>query len=292
STLRMDFRLSIFTGLVASVEYVALSYYHINNSAELADSVFQSSHIFYLSKVLILFMCGVAAGFVSIQLKKRIFSTLRLADDRNKVINLFGQQVSPEIAVELLSQQEEETGVVKDVCIMFLDIRNFTSMVADRDPKEIVAYQNEIFGLVIEIINKHKGIINQFLGDGLMATFGAPVYRGNECNNAVDSAREIVDELNKRKGKLLFPTRVGIGIHYGEAVTGNVGSDLRKQYSITGLVVILASRIEQLNKEFNSQILISKEVLENINPENNHYEPLGPVRVKGRDEPVDVFKLA
>jgi adenylate cyclase len=120
---------------------------------------------------------------------------------------------------------------------MFMDIRNFTALVEHRTPEEIVALQNEVFGTAVEVINRHHGVINQFLGDGFMATFGAPLSAGNDCANALAAARELVARIR---------VRIGIGLHAGDAVTGNVGSAERKQYSVTGNVVILASRIEQL----------------------------------------------
>jgi adenylate cyclase len=290
STLRLDFRLSFITGLAAALELIGMNIYYRQHFG-LNTSAF-SFYMESIGKGLFLLFCGTAAGFVSLEIRRRVYSTLRLVDERNKIINVFSQQVSPEIAEELILRQDELTGTVRDVCVMFLDIRNFTSMVEKKNPKEIVAYQDAVFGMAIDIITKHKGIINQFLGDGFMATFGAPVYRGNDCQNAVNAALEIISELNEKKQEsLLLPTRVGIGIHYGEAVTGNVGTSARKQYSITGNVVILASRLEQLNKEYNSQLIISREVLDHINLKPGSYEALGKVVIKGRNELMEIYKI-
>jgi adenylate cyclase len=126
-----------------------------------------------------------------------------------------------------------------------------------------------------------------------MATFGAPISSGNDCQDAVAAASDIIDQLNTRlQHGELPPTDVGIGLHYGEAVTGNVGTDLRKQYSVTGNVVILASRIEQLNKQYGSRLLISREVLNQINIDHLKAESLGFAEVKGRSQPIEIFKLA
>jgi adenylate cyclase len=175
---------------------------------------------------------------------------------------------------------------------MFLDIRDFTSLVEKKEPEEIIAYQNLVFGFMIEIINKHHGVILQFLGDGYMAIFGAPASHGNDCQNAVDAAIEIIRKVNeKTQSGEIPPTKIGIGLHAGNVVTGNVGTSLRKQYSITGNTVILASRIEQLNKKFNSQLLISEEVLHNIKHDGLNLESLGEVDVKGRENPIHIHKL-
>ena len=159
--------------------------------------------------------------------------------------------------------------------------------------QEIVEYQNSIFSFMIERVNEHNGIINQFMGDGFMATFGAPISHENDCQNAVNAATAIINDLKiKNKNKLIPQTNLGIGLHAGEVVTGNVGTSIRKQYSITGNVVILASRIEQLNKKYNSQILISKEVLDRIDSEEVNPIQLGLVDIKGRSDPVEIFQLA
>jgi len=175
---------------------------------------------------------------------------------------------------------------------MFIDIRNFTKFVVDKSPVEIVKYQNAFFSIVVNAVTKHHGIVNQFLGDGCMVTFGAPAPLINPSQNAVDAAMEIQKELNKEISKGNIPlTRIGIGIHTGEAVTGNIGNKERQQYSITGNVVILASRIEQLNKEFNSQFLVSADVAKSID-NSVRSELMGSVNIKGWSEPVPIYKLA
>jgi adenylate cyclase len=175
---------------------------------------------------------------------------------------------------------------------MFLDIRGFTPFAENKEPDEIIQYQNDVFGFMIDIISKHHGIINQFLGDGFMATFGAPVSSGNDSQNAVNASLEILKLLKQKCESGEIPeTKIGIGIHAGNIVTGNVGTPERKQFTITGNTVILASRIEQLNKEFGSQLLISEEVFQNIDMENIPYEPLGVAHVKGREKPIPIVKL-
>ena len=124
-----------------------------------------------------------------------------------------------------------------------------------------------------------------------MATFGAPLSKGNDCQNAVNAAMEIVSEVNRKSETgVISPTRIGIGLHSGKVIAGNVGTAVRKQYSITGNTVILASRIEQLNKEFNSQLLVSEEVLKNVNIDLLT-ENMGPVKIKGREKPVNIIKI-
>lgn len=213
-------------------------------------------------------------------------------EDRKRALSLFGQHVSKEVASELLSDSFESESKKLFACIMFLDIRDFTPFAEGKEPNEIIQYQNDVFGFMIDIISKHHGIINQFLGDGFMATFGAPISTDNDSQNAVNAAVEILDTLKKKCESNEIPkTKIGIGLHSGNIVSGNVGTAERKQYTITGNTVILASRIEQLNKKFGSQLLISEEVFLNINMENLSYESLGVVPVKGREKPIPIVKL-
>ena len=256
----------------------------------------ENQRIFYLLAAILTFLL---AGFIYFGFRQKQKAN-KFLEERNKfeieskerAINLFGQQVSREVADELLSDSFKAKSKKVFACIMFLDIRDFTPFVANMEPKEIIKYQNDVFGFMIDIISKHHGIINQFMGDGFMATFGAPVPSGNDCQSAVDSALKIVSKLRKKiKESKLPQTNIGIGLHAGNIVTGNVGTAERKQYSITGNTVILASRIEQLNKEYNSEILISREVLEKVDHEKLQFDVIGPKKLKGRTEPMEIIRI-
>lgn len=256
----------------------------------------ENLRIFFIIAFSLMLLVAGLAYFAYMQKQK----ANRFLEERNKfeienkkrAINLFGQQVSKEVALELLSDSFKSGSKKLFACIMFLDIRDFTPFVADKEPGEIIQYQNDVFGFMIDVITRYHGIINQFMGDGFMATFGAPASSGSDCQHAVDAALEIVSQLNHRtaSGKLP-PTRVGIGLHAGHIVTGNVGTAERKQYSITGNTVILASRIEQLNKKYHSEILISKEVYEKVDLGGIPAQHIGQVVLKGRSSPVDLIKL-
>ena len=209
------------------------------------------------------------------------------------MLSAVGQQVSPAIAEELLRAGPEIASRSNFVCVMFMDIRDLTPLVERKSPTEIVAFQNAVFAEAVEVVNRNHGIINQFLGDGFMATFGAPVAGERDCANALAAARELVAGIRRlgEEGRIP-PITIGIGLHAGEAVSGNIGSALRKQYSITGNVVILASRIEQLNKNYGSRILVSAEVLAAAGEDASAAAALGPVQVKGRKQPIELFRLA
>ena len=293
SILSLEPVISLFTSIFSSAAYMLIIFFVLANYELPKDPGILAEEFLYIGRGLILLIGGLLSTFVSYLLRKRIIASYNLIEERNKIVNLFDQQVSKEIVDELISSGEELKSKRKFVCVMFLDVRGFTPIAEKKKPEEIIEYQNSLFGFMIEIITKHNGIINQFLGDGYMATFGAPISKGNDCMNAVNASLEIVNELNKRiENGLLEKTRIGIGLHAGSVIAGNVGTNVRKQYSISGNTVILASRIEELNKQFGSQVLISEEVLKEIDESIIDFEYLGEVQVKGRLKPIKVIKLA
>ena len=293
STLRLDFQLSLFTGLLASLEYIVIYMKLFNKASAKISLISGNSPAIFIGWGFMLVGAGLAAGFVAEQIKLRIRQYFRLNQERNEIVNLFGQQISHSIVEVLLKQKPDLRGSKKNVTVMFLDIREFTPFAETNPPEIVVSYLNSLFAIMIEEVNQHHGIINQFLGDGFMATFGAPVSQKNDSANCVQAAQTIIDRVAVavNAGKIL-PTRLGIGIHTGQAITGNIGTAIRKQYSITGNVVILASRIEQLNKQYNSQILMSDEVRRAAALKDEMFELIGPVKIKGRSNEVVIYKLA
>ena len=291
SIFDLEIKLSIFAGLVASVQYLILSLFYYDQHTFNGDLSILNMFPFYAAKSLFLLMAGVVAGIVSLKIRKNIFSSFHTIKERNKLEKVFGQQVSREIVDEFIENRMEISSKKRIATVMFLDIRNFSKFCEGKSPEEINKYQNEVLGFMIQIVNKNYGIVNQILGDGFMATYGAPVENENHIQNAVSAALQILDDLNKKnKNEQIPKTDIGIGIHTGEVFTGNVGTEDRQQYSITGNTVIMAARLEQLNKEFNSSVITSKDVIEKI--KDVEYSSLGNVNVKGFANPVEVFRIS
>ena len=216
----------------------------------------------------------------------------KLVDAEKRIVKLLTQQLSADVAQELLMNSSDKPGERRFVCIMFLDIRDFTPMAEKMSPEELIDYQNNVFGFMIDTIQQHNGNINQLLGDGFMATFGAPISHGNDCQNAYHAAIEILKEVKERSDAgIIKKTRIGIGIHAGYVVTGNVGNESRKQYSVTGNPVIIASRVEQLNKEYKTQLIITEEVYKKLDKTPEQTKPFLEVKVKGRSKPVKILQV-
>lgn len=286
SALRLSFALSVFTGAVAAVQYLCVHIFYLQS-----ESVNRPAQV---SKAMFLLLLGVVTGLVAVQIRKRLLEACEANEQRNQISQMFGEHLSTAVAEQLLAQGADLPSEKKTVCVMFLDIRNFTTFSETRNPEEVVRYLENLFSFMIEIVNRHNGIINKFLGDGFMAVFGAPVSGGNDSLNAVNASREILTRLSLEveQGNLP-PTRIGIGLHSGDAVTATIGSSLRKEYTVIGDVVNLAARLEKLNKEFGSQLLISDEVRNHI-PQVNDVGAvaMGQVDIRGRANPIHVYQLA
>jgi len=211
----------------------------------------------------------------------------------DKIETLFGQQVSKEVAKELVTNEGESQSKAYDVTVMFLDIRDFTVFADSKAPEEVALFQNIVFGKLLNIVRKHKGITNQILGDGIMAVFGAPVKSDTHIQNAVAAGFSILAKIKElvSEGKIP-PIRLGIGLHTGKVIGGNIGNAFRKQYSLTGSTVIIASRIEQLNKVYKSQFLVSAQVYQEVERNEDDAIGLGEVELKGIGQPVGIYQLA
>lgn len=208
-----------------------------------------------------------------------------------RIETLFGQQVSAEVARELVDGPGSVESRLCQVSVMFLDIRDFTRYADSREPRDVAAFQNAVFGEVIEIIRAHRGITNQILGDGVMATFGAPVENETNARDAVAAGFAILRRIETlAAGGRIPQIRIGIGIHAGRVLAGNIGNEHRKQYSLTGSTVNVAARIEKMNKDHDSQFLVSGEVFRELDGVDG--APLGEIRLRGVADPVALFRLA
>ncbi len=175
---------------------------------------------------------------------------------------IFGKHVSPQVVKALMSNIDMDKGQETEVSVLFLDVRQFTTHAENKNPKEIFDFLNMLFKFMIQIITEHDGVINKFLGDGFMAIFGAPTKDINHAESAILSALRIQEILKKKiKSGQIPEVEISIGIHSGVALVGNIGSKLRKEYTIIGDVVNLTSRIEKLNKEKGTDVLFSADTL-------------------------------
>jgi adenylate cyclase len=232
------------------------------------------------------------AGAVGVQLRRQFEASILAATARDRITNLFGQHVSPQVVERLMTEGAATGSEVRRVAVMFVDFRSFTAGASTRTPQEVVDRLDGAFAVLVDILDRHGGIVNKFLGDGFLALFGAPFDAGNAAQHAVAAAREMLEANARVNQATSWPLRIGIGIHVGEVVAGNIGSPRRKEYTVIGDTVNFAARLEALNKDFNSQFLISAAVHDALGEECRDAIALGEVPVRGYDRPVTVWKLA
>ncbi|MEW6640100.1 MAG: adenylate/guanylate cyclase domain-containing protein [Pseudomonadota bacterium] len=284
STLRLDFWLSTFTGAVAAVGLFAMAaWYHPDSPPDV---------VYHLARSLIVLLCGVLAGAVGVQLRRQFEASIAAATARDRVANLFGQHVSPQVVERLLAEGTRTESDIRRVAVMFVDFRSFTAQARQRTPQQVVERLDGAFAVLVEILDRHGGIVNKFLGDGFLALFGAPFETPDAARHAVEAAREMLTAMERDNAASDWPLRLGIGLHVGDVVAGTVGSPRRKEYTVIGDTVNLAARLEALNKEFESQLLVSSAVREALGGALADARPLGEVPVRGYDRPMAIWQLA
>src|SRR6266403_3316568 len=213
STLRLDFWLSTFTGLVASAELFGMAiFYH---PAQFADDPAPDVG-FHLVRSLVIFVCGMLAGAVGVQLRRQFEASILAATARDRVTNLFGQHVSPQVVERLMVEGASTASDIRRVAVMFVDFRSFTAGARSRSPQEVVDRLDGAFAVLVEILDRHGGIVNKFLGDGFLALFGAPLEAPDPAHGAVGAAREMLEANDRANKASSWPLRIGIGIHVGE----------------------------------------------------------------------------
>ena len=214
--------------------------------------------------------------------------------EKEKVRSILNKVVSKEIASEILKKDLNLGGEEKVVTVLFADIRHFTKMTEQMTPTQVVSLVNGCMTLVTEIVEKYQGVIDKYVGDEVMALFGAPLDLDQNAFCAVSSAFDVIKSLDqwnkKRIEEGLLPVQMGIGIHTGKVLAGNMGSVDRANYTVLGSNVNLASRICSTAKE--SEILVSEAVAFDQKV-NLHFilEPLEPMVVKGFSEKIKMYRI-
>jgi class 3 adenylate cyclase len=214
--------------------------------------------------------------------------------EKEKVKGILNKVVSPQIAAKILEGSVALGGEEKVVTVLFADIRHFTQLTEKMRPAELIQVLNSFMTKLSEVVDKHNGVIDKYVGDEIMALFGAPIASSESALNAVQCAAEMISEVkewNKQRINLhLFPIQIGIGVHTGNVVAGNVGAANRLNYTVLGANVNLASRLCDHAQE--AQILISKETLESLKvKESIEYKALDPVVMKGFSEPIPIYQV-
>ena len=211
------------------------------------------------------------------------------------------EQIIDDLVNGAAQSEKVNVGEKRDVAILFSDIRSFTSISELNKPETIVAFLNRYFTIMCTIIKKHGGTIDKFIGDAIMALFGAPVSYEDNSRRAVAAAYEMREALaTVPLEDLILPEgmsfNIGIGIHYGDVIVGSIGSQDKTDYSVIGDNVNLASRMEGLTKTYGSMILVTDAVKKDIYKTTGgtgdfEFRYLDDVKVKGKEKAVPIYAI-
>ena len=216
--------------------------------------------------------------------------------EKRKVAKLFGRYVSRDVYSQLMADpdQAELGGKRREMTVLFSDIRGFTSVTERGDPEELVRQLNEYFSRMVEIVFRHKGTVDKFVGDMVMALFGAPLDDPDHADHAVQAAvamvRELADLNRAWAARGMVQLDIGVGVNSGDMIAGNIGSASIMSYTVIGDNVNLGARLETLNKEYKTRIIISEATRARLTG-GFQTRPLGDVVVKGKTTAVKVFEV-
>ncbi|MTI81852.1 MAG: adenylate/guanylate cyclase domain-containing protein [Firmicutes bacterium] len=219
---------------------------------------------------------------------------------RRRTKAMFSRYVPGDVVEEIMKSSEDVKlgGTRQDVTIMFCDIRGFTAYSENKPPEEVVSRLNEYLTAVTHVIFKYNGTLDKYLGDGLMAFFGAPVHYPDHIEKAINAAVDIQKAINKLNDKWAKdgaqPLKVGVGLNSGSVLVGNVGSPERMDYTVIGEDVNLASRVESLTKHFGELIMISERSVDKLDDSDVLKQSLihlGSAEVKGFSKAVEVYTI-
>jgi adenylate cyclase len=216
--------------------------------------------------------------------------------EKRKMKKLFGQYVSRDVYEQLVADPSRARlgGQRREMTVLFSDIRGFTTVSEAGEPEDIVRTLNEYFTCMVEIVFRHRGTVDKFVGDMVMALFGAPLDDAEHADHAVAAALEMtraLEDLNARwRAEGRPELQIGVGINSGSMIAGNIGSDAIMSYTVIGDAVNLASRLESLNKEFATRIIISDATKARLSG-GCDVRPLGEVVVKGKTTAVSIYEV-
>jgi len=256
-------------------------------------TMFSSNHhvhtvmLEHLVETPFLIVLGLTAGFL------RDFLLFE-KNKKNEIVDLFGKYVSPQVVNDIINKKIKTEGEEKEVTILFCDIKNFTKLAERLNPTDLILLLNKFFIEMVEIILRNDGFLDKFIGDAMMVVFGIPEAKSKDRELTVKVAVEMLKRLKQLNDENYFGNEIleiTIGIHSGKVVAGNVGSAERKEYTIIGDNVNLASRIQSLNKYYDSCLLITDSVYQGIKEQEFKHREIDSVRVNGKVLACVIFEV-
>jgi class 3 adenylate cyclase len=208
--------------------------------------------------------------------------------ERQALHEAFASYVDPQVAQRVLDEGTHIEGEETEVTIAFVDIRDFTTFAERSSARESVAYVNEFLELVVPIVTRHGGHANKFIGDGLLAVFGAPVRLPDHADRALAAASEMAERVSEHFGERL---RIGIGISSGPVLAGTVGGGGKLDFTVIGDAVNVASRVEEATRATGDMVLLTEATKALSSDTRLRLEARGAISLKGRSDPVRIYAL-
>jgi len=230
------------------------------------------------------------------QIKEYAYQSVLAQKKEERIKNMFQKYVPQDVVNEIVHNPDQAlVGKNSNVSILFSDIRSFTTISETMSPETLVDSLNRYFIIMVDIIYKRRGVIDKYIGDAIMAIFGAPKQYGDDPQQAVLSGLEMLENLEKfnqgQRERGFKEFHIGIGINYGLVTVGNIGTSQKMDYTVIGDAVNLASRLEGLTKEYRVKIIISEGTYEAVK-DYFYVREIDRVRVKGKFKPVKIFEPA
>ena len=220
-------------------------------------------------------------------------SRLRLYEEKHLLRDTISRYVSPEMCEEILKNPAllQLGGRRQEVTVLFADIKSFTAMSESLAPEEVVEVLNTYFTEMVDLVFKHQGTLDKYVGDALMAVFGVPMPLPHAATRAVECAVAMQQRLAQMQAEGRTPIKgVRIGINTGEAIVGNIGSDKRMDFTVIGDAVNVAARLQEWAKELEADTLVSEATFRQVKGQFE-FIPEEPVALRGRQEPTGIYRL-
>ena len=290
----LEFTLALLLGLIVTLLSIRLAPALATLSVVAVTAAYIGLNLYSWQAGLVL---PLAAPVALITLLFMLHTTVRLfgeTKDRLVLARLFGQYVPPELVKEIAARPDQISlaGENRQMTVLFSDVRGFTSISEGLDPEALTQLMNELLTPMTHVIHRNRGTIDKYMGDAIMAFWGAPLHDPEHARHALQAAMEIVDgltEINEKFRARRWPEiNVGVGLNTGQMSVGNMGSEFRMAYTVLGDAVNLGSRLEGLTKAYGVNIIVSESTRDQV-PEFA-YRELDLVRVKGKEEPVAIFE--
>jgi adenylate cyclase len=206
--------------------------------------------------------------------------------ERERLRHAFGAYVDPELTERVLREGVDLAGEDVEVSVLFTDVRNFAAYAETADARKVVTHLNELYSEIVPIVRRHGGHANKFIGDGLLAVFGAPDRRPDHARRAVAAGRDIVESIRSHGGEF----RIGVGINSGNVIAGTIGGGGRVDFTVIGDTVNTAARVESATRDTGDDLLITDATRSRIDDDDDWIERPA-VQLKGKSQPVRIYAL-